>query len=52
MTFDKKMVSNATTTANVSVKTDAKKKFGKFHCFAKNLYGSKNQTVELKEVGE
>ena len=45
-------MSNATTTANVSVITDAKKKFGSYRCYAKNDYGFKNQTVELKEVGE
>ena len=51
MTFRKKLKSNATARANVSVITDAKAKFGYFHCQAKNIYGVKNQTIELKEVG-
>lgn len=52
MTFRKKLKSNATARANVSVITDAKAKFGYFHCQAKNIYGVKNQTIELKEVGK
>ncbi|XP_015764600.1 PREDICTED: protein amalgam-like [Acropora digitifera] len=52
MTFNKKLQSNASSTANVSIITDSKKKFGTFHCRAKNVYGIKNQTIQLKEVGE
>lgn len=50
MTFNKKLQSNASSTANVSIITDSKKKFGTFHCRAKNSYGVKNQTIHLKEV--
>lgn len=50
MTFNKKLQSNASSTANVSIVTDSKKKFGTFHCQAKNRYGTKNQTIQLKEV--
>lgn len=50
MTFNKKLQSNASSTANVSIITDSKKKFGTFHCRAKNSYGIKNQTIQLKEV--
>ena len=52
MTFNGKLMSNATNTANVSVKTDAKKKFGDYLCYAKNDFGFKNQTVTLKQVGK
>lgn len=52
MTFNGKLVSNDSVTANTSVRTDAKKKFGLYVCHAKNDYGFKNQTVTLKQVGE
>ncbi|XP_074633381.1 neural cell adhesion molecule 2-like [Acropora palmata] len=50
MTFNKKLQSNASSTANVSIITNSKKKFGTFHCRARNRYGIKNQTIQLKEV--
>lgn len=52
MKRNKKVVSNATTTANVTVITDSKNKFGIYHCSAKNDRGITNQTVELKIAGE
>ena len=52
MTLNKKLQSNASSTANVSIITDSKKKFGTFHCHASNMFGVKNQTIQLKEVGE
>ncbi|KAJ7333119.1 axonal fasciculation [Desmophyllum pertusum] len=52
MTFGDKLMSNATTTAIVKVTTDALRYFGLYKCYAKNEFGFKNHTVELKTAGK
>ena len=52
MRFKDKLLDNATTVAEVKLKTDALKHFGVYKCHAKNKFGSTNHSVELKLASE
>lgn len=48
MTFDGKLKSNATGTAEMEVITDAIKYFGDYKCYARNKFGWTNRTVTME----
>lgn len=48
MTFDGKLKSNATGTAEIEVTTDAIKYFGDYKCYAHNKFGWTNRTVTME----